>query len=213
MSGVSILWSPRGAAAQAARSPLWIPLLTLAVAGALASYPLLFRLRPAGLAQARLDATPEGMTAFSIFVFLGLRFAAPVLLPAAAWVTGQFARAYLHLALDLKVETAGAVRIAAYGFLPLAAERLMVGIVLPACGSGCDRFNPVASNLAFFFDPTRTSGFWYELARGADLFAFWALWATSWALAEFSEESPHAIWPGVAALWAAGLVLRAWLLG
>jgi len=213
VSGVSILWNPRGAAAQAARSPLWVPLLTLAAAGALASYPLLFRLRPAGLAQARLDATPEGMTAFSIIVFLGLRFAAPVLLPLCAWVTGHFARAYVHLVLDQKVSTGGTVRIAAYGFLPLALERLIVGIVLLACGNGCDRFNPVASNLAFFFDPSVTAVFWYELARGADLFAFWALWATSWALGEFSEESPNAIWPALAVLWAAGLLLRAWLLG
>lgn len=212
MKGFRILWNP-GAAADAARSPIWAPLLILGIAGAFADYPLLFKLSPAGLAEARLQATPEGLTPFAILFFLALRWAAPILLPAAALLTGRFQRFYLLWVLDNKMDRAGISRITAYGMLPLALERVLAGTLALVCSADCDRLNPAATNLAFFLDPNETSAFWYEFARGVDLFVLWSVWALSAALARYAEEKPVSVWPGTAVLWATALLLRSLLLG
>ena len=212
MKAIRILWNPRGAARAAAETPIWISLATLGAAAAYANYPLLLQLTPAGLAQAKLDNTPQGMTSFSVLVFLGMWWAAPVLLPLCAWVASRAMRFHIGWVLDLTIERNGVSRITACGFLPVALGNALTGTVALLCGGSCDRFNPVATNLAFFLDPAKTDVFWYEMARGVDVFSLWAIVATSLALGKFAEEKPGRIWPGLAALWVAALVLRALLL-
>lgn len=212
MNALRILWAPRGAAEIVARSPLWVPLLVLGGAATFADYPLLLRLGGAGLAQLKLDNTPAGLLPFGVMAFLAMRWAAPVMLPMMAVVTGRFLGFYALWFLDQKVDRAAIPRIAAYGMLPLALERMLTGTVTLVCGGDCDRFNPVATNLAFFFDATETSPFWYELARGLDVFGLWALWATSAAAGEIAEEKPAHICPVIAALWLSALLLRSVLL-
>lgn len=212
MKGIRILWNP-GAAGDAAQSSIWVPLLILGAAGTFADYPLLFKLTPAGLAEARLQATPEGLTPFAILFYLAMRWAAPILLPAAALLTGRFQRFYLMWVLDNKMDKAGISRIAAYGMLPLALERILAGTLALVCSGDCDRLNPAATNLAFFLDPKETSVFWYELARGVDLFVIWSVWALSAALARYAEEKQVNVWPGTAVLWGTALLLRSLLLG
>ena len=212
MNAFRILWSPRGAAETAAKSSMLIPLLILGAAATYADYPVLLKLRPAGLAQLKLDNTPAGLTAFGVMVFLAMRWAAPFLLPAWAWLTGRVLRFYVLWVLDQKVDKTGVARLTAWGMLPLALERLLTGTVTLLCAGNCDRFNPIATNIGFFLDPTTTSPFWYEFARGLDVFGAWAVWTAGASVAQFTEEKPSRVCPAIAALWLAGLMMRSLLL-
>jgi hypothetical protein len=207
-----LLWSPRDAAADAAASSVWLPLLALGLAGTLADYPLLLRYGSSGFADLRLAVTPDGMTPFSILVFLGLTYSAPVLLPVLALATAFLMFNYIRFALDIRVQAAGVSSIVAWGLLPLALVRILVGALRLLCKSG-DLINPAATNLAFFLDGKMTSVFWYEFARGVDVFNVWALWVTSVALARDAESTPEAIAPGLLLFWLLANLARAWLLG
>lgn len=211
MKGIQVLWSPR-AAHDAAQGSLWLPLALLGATATFADYPLLLRITSAGVAQAKLSNSPEGLTSFSILVFLALQWAAPVLLPLGAVLTGRLLAFYVTFFLDNKVAAAPVVRIAAWGMLPLGLERVLTGAVTLACGANCDRFNPVATNVAFLLDPKQTEVFWYDAARGLGILAVWAVWSLSAALGHFAEEKTSRIWPAVAVLWAVLLVMRSWLL-
>jgi hypothetical protein len=208
-----LLWSPRDAAPDAAASSVWLPLLGLSLAGAWADYPLLLRYGSSGFADMRLAATPDGMTPFSILVFLGLTYLAPVLLPVLALATAFLMFNYIRFALDIRVQAAGVSRIVAWGLLPLAMERILVGALRLLCKTGYDLMNPAATNLAFFLDGKMTSVLWYEFARGVDVFNVWSLWVTSVALARDAESTPEAIAPGLLLFWLLANLARAWLLG
>ena len=52
-----------------------------------------------------------------------------------------------------------------------------------------------------------------EMARGLDLFALWALWATASAMAARHERSPVAVAIPLVLLWLAAVAARAWMLG
>lgn len=207
-----MLWNPRGAAQETARAGLWVPLLVLAVAGGLADYPFLLLLGPTRLTAARLEATPEGMRPLGIIFFLALTFAAPVLLPALAWATGRVMNVYLGLLLDAAVERREVVRVTAWGFLPLAVERLLVAGLQIACSSDCKWFNPLASNTAFFLDPTSTAIFWYEAARGLELFSLWTLATVALGLAGLSQQPARFLLPPLVLGWLVLLLVKAWLL-
>jgi hypothetical protein len=213
MRALRLLWSPHDAAPQAAASSVWPPLLALGLAGAYADYPLLLRYGASGFADLRLAATPDGMTPFSILVFLGLTHAAMVLLPVMALATSFWMFHYIRFALDIRVQAAGVRGIIAWGLLPLAVERLLAGALRLVCKSGCDLMNPAATNLAFFLNNKATSVFWYELARGVDVFNVWALCVLSIALARDAESTPEAIAPGLLLFWLFPNLTRAWLLG
>ncbi len=207
-----MLYAPRQAGPSAARAALWFPLLLLALAGALAAYPLLLRLGPTRLVDARLRSTPEGMTGTAILFFLFLQFAAPLLLPVAAWMGGELMHWWVSFGLDAGTERRQVRRVVAYGFLPLAAQPLLAaGISLLADSEG-NPFNPLASNVAFFLNPNQTSVFWYELAGGLDVFSLWALVATALGLAGLSRQPALIVFPPLALVWLAALALKAWLL-
>jgi hypothetical protein len=192
---------------------MWLPLLALSLAGVFADYPLLLRVGSAGFADLRLAATPEGMTPFSILLFLALHYAAPVLLPIFALSLALWTYYYIRWALDIRVQAAGVRRIVAWGLLPLTLEKILVGILRLVCRSGCDSMNPAATNLAFFLDAKATPVFWYELARGADLFSIWALCVLSIALARDAESETAAVAPGLLLFWLFANLTRAGLLG
>lgn len=213
MKALRLLWSPREAALEAAASSVWLPLLVLALAGAFAEYPLLLRYGSAGFADMRLAATPDGMTPFAILVFLGLTYSAPVLPPVLALATAFLMFNYIRFALDIRVQAAGVSRIVAWGLLPLAMERILVGALRLLCKSGGDLMNPAATNLAFFLDSKATSVFWYEFARGVDVFGVWALCVMSIALARDAESTPEAVAPGLLLFWLLANLARGWLLG
>src|SRR2546428_6362969 len=90
VAAVEMLYNPRAAGPLAAHAPLWLPLFLLGAAGALAGYPLLFEMGKVSLADVKLRSTPSGMTPVTILIFLGFELAAPLLLPLAAWTTGEF---------------------------------------------------------------------------------------------------------------------------
>lgn len=185
----------------------------LGLANALPSYALLTRYGPTQLIQLKLDTTPGGMFPTSIFFFTTLNWAAPLLLPlavlAAAWVLNY----YVGFFLDTKVQGSETRRLLAWGFLPLAFQKLLAGIIVLACGRECDLFNPLATNVAFFLDSKMTDVFWYEVARGADLFALWAIVITGRAIAVRYERSAPAVTIGVAALYLIAVFARSSLLG
>lgn len=212
LSAMGMLWNPRGAGPTAASANPWIPLVALGMAAAFADYPLLVKLGAAELANARLSATPAGMTSFSILFFLGLKYSSPVLLPWFAWFTAACLSQYIHFVLDLDVAKRDVFRVSVYGCLPLAVERTLAGVISLICGSDCDRFNPLASNLAYFLDAKTTSIFWYEMAKGIDVFAVWAFFCVAWGLAAAIEEPRGRVLPETLVLWLAILSVKSWLL-
>lgn len=213
MKAISLLWNPAGAAEDTARSSLWPPLLLLTLAAGFADYPLLFRYRAAGFADLRVQATPDGMTSFSILAFVGLSYLAAVLLPLGALIAGWWMRTYLDWALDTRVPRPGVRRIVAWGFLPLTVERLGVGVIRLLCRNDCNLVNPLATNSAFFLDSKNVSIFWYECARGVDVFSAWTVVIVSLALAKHAEERPGPVAVGLLLLWLGATLFRAWLLG
>lgn len=208
-----ILFAPRRAAASVARAPLWFPLVVLSAAAIFSEYPGLGRYGWRTLAQRRLDLTPDGMHATSLLIFVGLMWFAPLLFPGYAWLLGRFVHLYINYAMDMGADRAGVVRVTAYGFLPLAAERLLAGALKLACQEDCNLFNPLAANLAFFLNAKTTSVFAYELARGADLFALWAIILVCAALGAFAEVKPSRFAFPLVFTWTAACLIRAWLLG
>lgn len=208
-----VLWAPREAAREAAGAAVWVPWGVLALAAGFADYPRLFRLGGAAFAQARMDATPEGMFPGSILFYLGLSYAAPLLLPLASWMAGRLLALYTQFVLDVKVGRRDIVRVVAFGFLPLAIERTLVGGLILLCGSSCDPLNPLASNLAFFLNPKETQVFWYEMARSVDLFSVWTIVLLGKSLGGRMEWPASRFLPGLLIVWVLGVIFRAWLLG
>lgn len=207
-----MLYSPRQAGPLAARANLWFALTVLALGGGVADYPLLFGLKPAGLVDARVQATPEGFTRPAILIFLILQIAAPILLPLAAWIAGEVMNAYLYLVLDAKVERREVLHVTAHGFLPFALQGFSAAAIRLVSGPDSNRFNPVASNVGFFLDSTETSVFWYEFARSLDLFAIWAMVITAVGLGGLTRRQSLVLLPPLAAAWLAAIAFKAWLL-
>ena len=207
-----MLWAPREAAREAAGAAVWLPWSLLALAAGFADYPRLLRLGAAAFAQARIDATPNGMFPGSILFYLGLSYAAPLLLPLASWVVGRLMALYTQFVLDVKVKRQDIVRIMAYGFLPMALERTLVGALILLCGPSCDPLNPLASNFAFFLKPKETQVFWYEMARSVDLFSIWTMVLLGKSLGALMEWPASRFLPGFVFVWAVGVMVRAWLL-
>lgn len=211
--GFAILYAPRRAAAAAANTAAWFPFLAMAIAGGVADYPMLSRLGAAGLSDARLQQTPSGLSSMTVFFFLISQYAAPVMLPLAAWIASLFLAAYLIFFLDARVKRRQVVRVTAWAFLPLALERLLAGLFRAlSLNPEANPFNPLASNLGFFLDPTRTRPFWYGLASSLDLFSIWALVAASLALAALGRKTAASVFPGVIFAWAAGVLLKSAIL-
>lgn len=152
------------------------------------------------------------MTRLGLLAFISLTYAAPLLLPALAWATARVMSAYLYLAFDTRTRPGEVTRVCAYGFFPLALGQLVTAGLLPFCGPDCNPFNPLASNLGFFLDPTATSVFWYELGRGLDLVSLWTLLAIAWGLEGLTQEPARYLAPPLATAWLALLAVRAWLL-
>ena len=211
-AALEMLYSPREAAAPAARASLWLPLSILALAGAAAAYPMLLQLGPAGLVDAKLRTTPEGFTRSAILLFLALQFGAPFLLMLAAWTAGALMNAYLLFVLDARAQKSGVVRVTAYGLLPVAIAKFFASGLRLVSGPHANRFNPLASNLAFFFNSNETSVFWYEFAQGLDLFSAWAIAITVIGLSALTRQRALTLLPPLLLAWLAALAARAWLL-
>ncbi len=207
-----ILWSPRAGAREAARAGLGIPLLALAVAGGLPDLMLLLEFGTTDLVQRRLSVTPEGMTPLGIVFFLTFTFASPALLPGLAWATGRALYLYLWFFLDAPVERREVVRAACWAFLPVACERLLQAVLLGFHRQQEKLFNPLASNAAFFLDPTTTPIFWYEAARGVSVFTLWTLAIVPLGLAELSGKPARLFLPPLVLAWIALLLIKAWML-
>jgi hypothetical protein len=208
-----LLWDPRGASGRASRASLLLPLILLAVGNALPNYALLIPMGAAGLADTKVQSTPDGMYAASVLFFMGLTWLSPLVLPARILVTGWLMDYYVGFVLDTRTRRSELLRLAAWGALPIALERLLSGIIVLACGRVCNLFNPLAANAAFFLDAKETPIFWYEMARGLDAFAGWSIWVTATALAARYQRSAGAITCALAFLWFAAIATRAWLLG
>lgn len=213
MTAFAILWNPAGTSERAARANLAIPLLLLGAANALPSYALLARYGIRHVVQTRLDATPDGMFPLGVFFFTTLTWLSPFVLPVMAFVAAFLLDLYVGFALDTKVSRSELRRLVAWGALPLAIHSVIAGILVTACGKQCNEFNPLAANLAFFFDPKATEVFWYELARVLDVFSLWAIFITGQAIAARYQRAAAAVTFGVAALFFSAAFLRAWLLG
>lgn len=213
MTGFAILWSPAAASERVARANLAIPLLLLGLANALPSYALLLRYGATRLIQLKLDTTPGGMFPTSIFFFTTLNWLSPFMLPLAVLVAAWALNYYVGFFLDTKVQHSELRRLVAWGFLPLAFQGFLAGMIALLCGRECDLFNPLATNLAFFLDSKQTDVFWYEVARGAELFALWAMVITGRAIAARYQRSATAVTIGVAALYVVAVFMRSSLLG
>lgn len=213
MTGFAILWRPGAASEDVARANLAVPLLLLGVANALPSYVLLLRYGATQLIQLKLDTTPGGMFPTSIFFFTAFTWASPFLLPLAALAAAWVLTYYVGFFLDTKVQGSELRRLVAWGFLPFAIQKLLAGIIVLACGRECDLFNPLATNLAFFLDSKQTDVFWYEMARGLELFALWAIVIAGRAIATRYERSASAVIIGIAALYLIALFAHSSLLG
>lgn len=209
----AILWSPRQASAQAARGSLFLPLILLALAGALPGVALLLHYGGPQLVQAKLDTTPGGMFPSSIFLFVALTWVAPLLWPVLALAAAWLLDYYMGFFLDARTSRSELRRLVAWGLLPLAIERVLAGMLIVFCGEECDLFNPLASNVAFFLQSQETEVFTYELARGLDVFSVWAVVITGRAIAARYERSVGAVAAGIAALFLLAVAARAWLLG
>jgi hypothetical protein len=210
---LAVLFNPREAAAATTCDPLWLPLVALGASAAFANYPAFFRLGRSNFLQMRLDATPDGMYPSSLAILLFLTVAAPFLLPFGAWLTGLLMDLHIHYVLDSDVSRAQVVCFTAYALLPLALERLLIGSLRLACREDCNLFNPLAANLAFFLDVKTTAVFWYEFARGADIFSCWAALVLCLGLAAYAARKPsHMVFP-VVFTWVGTALVNAWLLG
>jgi hypothetical protein len=210
---VAILFNPREAVTSEATDSLWLPLVVLGATTAFASYPVLFPFGRDNFLQMRLDATPDGMCPTGIAVFLFITLAAPFLLPFGAWLTGLLMDFYIRYVLDTDVSRTQAVCFKVYGLLPLALERLLIGILRLVCLETCNLFNPLAANLAFFLNVKGTAVFWYELARGADIFSCWAALVLCRGLGAAAELKPSRLIFPVVFSWAGIAFVHAWLLG
>jgi hypothetical protein len=230
---LTILYNPRQAAGAAAGAGLWFPLLLLAAAGAAADYPTLWRIGPTHLVDAWTQQTPEGLPALAVLCFLVSQYLAPVLLPLAALAAGWLLSNHLGLVLDVRLSEGSpfhperrksqghaavsvkraAFRLTAWAFLPLAAERFLVSLLRwLRLNVEANPFNPLASNLGFFLDPTNVPPFWYRLASGLDVFSIWTIALAALALAGFSKKPAILIWPILAFAWLLALVLKAFTL-
>ncbi len=212
MHALEMMYRPRAAATEAARAPLWLPLAALALAGALADYPLLFELGKVQLADVKLRSTPAGLTPVTMLIFLVFEFAAPLLLPLAAWGAGEFMHFWLLFVMDARVARREVLGVTAYGFLPLAIRGVLEHILHWVRNPENNPFNPLASNVAFFFNSVETAPFWYEFARGVDLFAIWAMIATALGLAGLTKRSAAVLLAPLVAAWMLALLVKAWLL-
>lgn len=213
MTAFSILWDPAGTSERAARSNLAIPLLLLGAASTLPNYALVFHFGAGRLLQAKLDNTPSGMYPSSVFFFMGIIWLAPLLLPALALVAAWLLESYVGFFLDTKVQRSEMRRLVAWGMLPLAVRGFLAGTLVLICREACEPFNPLASNAAFFLNAKDTEIFWYEMARGVDLFAVWAVIITGRALAGRYERSATAVTFGVAMLFLLATFIHCSLLG
>ncbi len=210
---MQILWNPRRAGPDSARAPLWPALLILSAAATLAEYPFLLRFRPLSWADTRVEASPAGMGPLGILFFLGLSWAAPVLLPLVAFLVTQAMRFYFFFVLDAPVTTREIFRVAAYGMLPLAVERLFVGAIRWLGSLETKMFNPLASNLAFFLPAADPPIFRYEILRGLEVFVFWAIGFVTLGLPGLPGQKARAIAPAIIAVWILLVFVRATLIG
>jgi len=208
----SILWSPVSSAPYAARAHLAVPLLLLGAANALPNYAL-YAHYGSRLIQAKLNTTPSGMFPSGVFSFMVLTWAAPLLLPLLALLAGWLLNFYVGFFLDTKVLRSETLRLVAWGFLPLAMQGVLAGTLVLLCRDACDRFNPLATNAAFFLNSKDSDVFWYEMARGVDIFAVWAVLITGRALAARYERSLFAVTLSVATLFLLAIFIRSSLLG
>lgn len=199
-------------AANTVHDRLWLPLAVLGMTAAFANYPAIFQLGRHRFLQMRLDATPNGMYPMSLAIFLFLTLFAPLLLALGAWLTGSLMNFYIRHILDIRVSRRQVVCFTAYGLLPLAIEQLLVGFLRLFCRGDCNLFNPVAANLAFFLNVKTTPLFWYEFAKGADLFSCWAAVVLCQGLAVVAELEPWLIMFPVILVWVGTTLLNAWLL-
>ena len=209
----NILWSPAAAAERAGRASLALPLALLAVAGALPSYVLLGRYGMTHLIQLRMNSTPDGLYPMGAFFFSALTWLAPFVLPVVALACGWLLNLYVGFFLDTKTARAEMLRLTAWGFLPLGLQKALACGVELLCDDGCNRFNPLATNAAFLLDTRQTEVFWYELARGMDLFAVWAIAITAIAIGARYQRSTVAVAMGVALLYFVAVLLRSHLVG
>lgn len=207
-----ILFNP-GEAAATVHDHLWLPLVVLGATTAFANYPALFQLGRPKVLQMRLDATPDGMHPLSIVIFLFLMIFAPLLLPLGAWLAGVLMHFYLRDILGIRVSSRRVLCFTAYGLLPLGVEQLLIGALRLFCRAGdCNLFNPLAANLAFFLNAKTTPVFWYEFAKGADVFSFWAALVLCLGLADVAELETVGIVIPVVLVWVGIALVNAWLL-
>lgn len=213
-SAFEIVYNPRRAAEAAARRGAWFPLLVLAVAGGAADYPMLSRFGATGLIDARLQQTPSGLSSLQVLFFIASQYAAPVLLPIAAWIAGLFLSSYVVFVLDARVKRRQVVAVTAWAFLPAAFERLLSGAFRWfRLNPDANPFNPVASNLGFFLDPTSVRPFWYSLASGVDVFSLWTVVLAAVALGSLSRKPASSVFPAVVFAWVVGGLLKSAILG
>jgi len=209
----ALLWNPAKNAPHAVRASLALPLLALGAAQALPNYALLFHFGATRLIQAKLNTTPEGMFPSGVFFFVGLTWISPLLFPALALLGAWLLEYYVGFFLDTKMNRGEMRRLVAWGALPLAAQGLLAGLLMLLCRDACDRFNPLASNLAFFLNAKETEVFWYEMARGVDLFSIWSVLIAGRAIATRFERDALSVTLGVAALFLLATFIRSSLLG
>lgn len=212
LAAARVLYEPRTAGPSLAHCPLWLPLVLLAFSAALACYPLLFRLGTVSLADLKIHSTPEGLTHPAILFFLLLQFGAPLLAALGAWSAGIIMNAWLFFVLDAGAERRAVIRATAYGTLPLVVGNFLLAGVRAVAGPDSNPLNPLASNVAFFLDPTQTPVFSYEFAFGLDLFSAWAAATVALAVAGLVHRRVTAILPPVIVAWLALAAVRAWLL-
>ncbi len=205
-----IFYEPRVAGPQLAACPIWLPLLLLAGSAALATYPLLFRLGLLALVDLKVHSTPDGLTHPAMLVFMVLQLAAPLLLLLAIWLAGMLMNAWLLLVLDAGAQRRAVMRVTYYGMLPLAVGNVLLAAVRTAAGPDSNPLNPLASNLAFFLNPTETGVFVYEFAFGVDVFSAWAVIAVAHALAGLVRRPVAGILLPLIVMWLALLAMRAW---
>jgi len=209
-----IVYSPRRAAEGAANSGAWFPLLVLALAGAAAHYPMLSRLGATGLIDTRLQQTPSGLSSLKVLSFIASQYAAPLLLPITALVAGLFLSSCLILVLDARLKRRQVVAVTAWAFLPLAFEQILEGAFRWfRLNPDANPFNPLASNLGFFLDPTGVSPFWYGLASGVDVFSLWTIVLAALALGALGHKPASSVFPAVILVWIVGVFLKSAALG
>lgn len=119
----------------------------------------------------RERAYEQGATLSRVIVYVVWLFSLVGILLTALMMIGVF-----NFGFGAKLDYKHCLAISAYGSLPeIVGALLFLIVILSVDPSSFNIQNPLATNIAYFFDPSNGQHYWYRMLRKIDVIRIWSL--------------------------------------